>query len=74
VLFGSNVLLIFLLYACRRRISGGRTSTWYAALHPFSVCVFVYATLRSVYMALAKGGVEWRGTTYPLEQLKGNKV
>ena len=74
LLFGANVLLVFVLYACRKRISGGRTSTWYAALHPFSVCVFVYALLRSVYKALASGGIEWRGTEYSLEQLKRNEV
>lgn len=73
-LFGANVLLVFVLYALRKRISGGRTSTWYAALHPFSVCAFVYATLRSVYKALANDGIEWRGTRYSLEQLKRNEV
>lgn len=73
-LFGANVFLIFVLYAFRKRISGGRTSIWYAALHPFSVCVFVYATLRSVYKALANDGIEWRGTKYSLEQLKKNEV
>jgi hypothetical protein len=34
----------------------------------------VYAVLRSVYTVLSGGGVEWRGTKYPLGQLKDNVV
>lgn len=71
---GANVLLIFALYAYRSRITGHRNPVRHAALHPFSVCVFVYAMLRSVYTTLANSGIEWRGTTYPLEQLKRNVV
>jgi hypothetical protein len=66
----TSVLLTFAIYASHGRDTGSRTTLWYAALHPFSVCVFVYAMLRSVLTTLANDGIEWRGTHYPLERLK----
>jgi hypothetical protein len=70
LLFGLNVLIVVAMYAYGARCSGSRTSPLYAALHPFGAAVFIYAMLRSTYRALADGGVEWRGTRYPLELLK----
>jgi hypothetical protein len=70
----TSVALITLVYAYGERRKGLGTSLVYAALHPFSVSVFVYAMLRSAYTILANGGVEWRGTWYPLGQLKENVV
>lgn len=69
-----NVALILLAYAHQERRKGLRTAVLYAALHPFSVGVFVYAMLRFAYTTLANGGIEWRGTKYPLEQLRENVV
>ena len=54
------------------KVSGLALSPLYAALHPFGIGVFIYAALRSAYMALARGGIEWRGTFYPLRLLKGD--
>ena len=70
LLFGLNVLTIFAMYAYGARRSGSRLSPLYAALHPFGAAVFIYAMLRSTCRALASGGVEWRGTKYPLDLLK----
>ena len=36
----------------------------------FWLSIFVYAMLRSAYTTLANGGVEWRGTWYPLGRLE----
>jgi hypothetical protein len=38
------------------------------------VCVFLYAMLNSVITTLANDGIEWRGTHYPLANLKRNTV
>lgn len=69
-----NVALIALLHAHRGSREGLGTRLLHAALHPFSVGVFVYAVLRSACTTLANDGIGWRGTTYPLEQLKQNVV
>jgi glycosyltransferase involved in cell wall biosynthesis len=71
VLFASNGLSVFAAHAYRARRLGSRGWLIDALLHPFSVCVFVYALARSVHSTLADG-VEWRGTRYPLERLKEN--
>jgi glycosyltransferase involved in cell wall biosynthesis len=69
-LFGVDVLLVFAMYAYRARRSG--ISPLYAALHPFGASVMVFAMLRSACTTLANGGIEWRGTKYPLDLLKEN--
>ena len=67
-----DVLAILAMYAYGPRISGYSLPPQYAALHPFGMGTFVYAAFRSAYVALAKGGIEWRGTFYPLRVLKGD--
>jgi hypothetical protein len=47
---------------------------YYVLFHPISALLFVYIMLRSMTLALARGGVVWRGTFYPLEELKRGMV
>jgi len=47
---------------------------WYFLLHPVSTLLFIYTMLRSMFFALRKGGVEWRGTVYPLDELRRGLV
>jgi len=47
---------------------------YYFALHPASSLLFVYIVLRSMVLTLARGGVIWRGTFYPLEELRKGLV
>ena len=42
----------------------------YAVLHPIGAVLFCYALLRSTVLTLRQGGVAWRGTLYPLSQLR----
>jgi hypothetical protein len=70
LLFGADALAVAAMYAYGPRASGSSLSPLYAALHPFGIGVFIYATLRSACVTLAKGGIEWRGTFYPLRLLK----
>jgi glycosyltransferase involved in cell wall biosynthesis len=47
---------------------------YYFLLHPVSTALFVYTMLRSTFLTLWRGGVQWRGTFYPLEELRRGMV
>ncbi|HZQ20000.1 MAG TPA: glycosyltransferase family 2 protein [Terriglobales bacterium] len=47
---------------------------WYIVLHPVATLMFIYIVLRSMFFALWSGGIEWRGTRYPLEELRKGLV
>jgi glycosyltransferase involved in cell wall biosynthesis len=47
-------------------------STWNALFFPFSATVFAFTLLRSMFITLKQGGVIWRGTLYPLAELRRN--
>ncbi len=63
---------IFFFYAGMSFFSDVRP--WYFVLHPVSTLLFIYIVLRSMFFALWNGGVEWRGTHYPLKELKRGLV
>ena len=44
----------------------------YVLLHPAATVLMACTLLRSTVLTLARGGVVWRGTFYPLAQLKKN--
>jgi len=63
---------MFLLYAgIWRKVE---ISPWYFLLHPVSTLLFIYTMMRSMIVTLRNGGVEWRGTFYPLEELRKGLV
>jgi glycosyltransferase involved in cell wall biosynthesis len=47
-----------------------RVSPWYAVLFPLSATLIVYSIVRSMMTTLKNGGVTWRGTFYPLSELR----
>lgn len=47
-----------------------RISPWYAVCFPVGAVLFVYGLLRSVWVTRRRGGVDWRGTFYPLKKLR----
>jgi glycosyltransferase involved in cell wall biosynthesis len=51
-----------------------RVSPLYALTHPLGAILFGYMLLRSTVVTLWHGGVTWRGTFYPLEELKRGVV
>ena len=63
---------IFFLYAGMSIYSDVRP--WYFLLHPVSTVLFIYTLLRSMLFTLWRGGVEWRGTFYGLEELRRGSV
>lgn len=63
-----TVVMLFLLYRYYRRYTG--IPSWYVVTFPVAACLSVYAILRSMVLTLARGGVVWRGTLYPLAELR----
>lgn len=47
---------------------------YYFFLHPVSTCLFMYTLLRSMVWTLSNDGIVWRGTKYPLEELRKGMV
>jgi glycosyltransferase involved in cell wall biosynthesis len=47
---------------------------YYFLLHPVSTLLFEYTLLRSMFLTLRDDGVTWRGTKYPLEELRKGLV
>jgi glycosyltransferase involved in cell wall biosynthesis len=56
------------LYQISSRSS--RISSGYFVLFPFAALLVVYAMVRSMVIARIRGGVTWRGTFYPLGELR----
>ncbi len=59
---------IAMTYHASRRAT--LTPAWLAVLFAPATAVVLYALLRSMMLALLRNGVDWRGTRYPLEELK----
>src|SRR5262249_40922943 len=53
---------------------GLRVSPLYALTQPIGALFFCYMVVRSVAVTLWQRGVTWRGTFYPLEELKKGVV
>jgi len=51
-----------------------KVSPLYALTHPVGALLFCYMIARSVVVTLWRGGVEWRGTFYRLEELRKGVV
>ncbi len=47
---------------------------YYFLLHPISTMMFEYTLIRSMVLTLRNDGVTWRGTKYPLEELRKGVV
>lgn len=48
--------------------------SYYFFLHPISTLLFAYTLLRSMVLTLWNDGIVWRGTKYPLEELRKGMV
>ena len=47
---------------------------WFGLGFPLGALFFVYIQWKAMLTALVTNGIDWRGTHYPLEELKANKV
>jgi hypothetical protein len=62
------LLSIFMIYVGMSWHS--KVPAYCFVLHPVSSALFVYILLRSTAHTLWRDGVVWRGTKYPLEELR----
>jgi glycosyltransferase involved in cell wall biosynthesis len=60
------------LYVGMSRMSD--VPAYYFLLHPVSTVMFAYILLRSMVLTLRQRGIFWRGTFYPLDELKKGMV
>jgi hypothetical protein len=51
-------------------IHGAGESRLYGFTHPLGALIFIYMVLRSMVVTLRQGGVVWRETFYPLDELR----
>jgi glycosyltransferase involved in cell wall biosynthesis len=63
---------MFLIYIGLSRRSA--VPPYYFLLHPVSTALFIYTLLRSMILTLWNDGIEWRGTKYPLAELRKGMV
>jgi glycosyltransferase involved in cell wall biosynthesis len=70
--YGVALLSMFAIYVGMSWKSS--VPPYYFFLHPVSTTLFVYTMLRSMSVTLWHGGVVWRGTKYPLEELRRGLV
>jgi hypothetical protein len=54
--------------------SRSAVAPYYFFLHPISTSLFMYTLMRSMFHTLRNDGIVWRGTKYPLEELKKGLV
>lgn len=66
------VTLMLALAADHQGFTGGRR--WHALFLPAGILILDYALLRSLVVTLATRGITWRGTHYPLQELRKNRL
>jgi glycosyltransferase involved in cell wall biosynthesis len=68
ILAGAAVLLIVTIHGAAAY--SVKVSPLYGLVHPVGALLFCYMILRSTVVTLWHGGITWRGTFYPLEELR----
>ncbi|HWZ81315.1 MAG TPA: glycosyltransferase [Terriglobales bacterium] len=63
---------IFLIYWGMSRVSA--VPPYYFFLHPLATALFMYILMKSMFHTLWNDGIVWRGTRYPLEDLRKGMV
>lgn len=70
-----NALIVLVIYSILFSNSG-RLGIRRRFIFPFpmAIMIFVYILLRSMTVTLWNDGIDWRGTHYPLAQLRANRL
>ncbi|HYH79894.1 MAG TPA: glycosyltransferase [Longimicrobium sp.] len=70
--YGVAVGLMLFLFAGTAREQ--RAPMWLGVAIPLASLLFITVVLNATFYALRHRGIEWRGTHYPLDELRGNRV
>ncbi|HEX8906015.1 MAG TPA: glycosyltransferase family 2 protein [Longimicrobiaceae bacterium] len=71
-LYAATVAIILLLFAGAARQQ--RVPMWYGVAVPLASAIFIAVIWNATLYALVHRGIEWRGTHYPLDELRANRV
>jgi len=63
-------VFISLSYVANRPVT--QASPWVSIFFAPAIAILTFALVRSMILTLKRGGVEWRGTFYPLDELRRN--
>lgn len=70
--FGAAVVLMLATAVDNQRFDGG--TLWHGLFFPAGLVVLDYILLRSMIVTHGRRGIVWRGTHYPLAELKRNRL
>jgi len=71
-LYAAAVAILLLMYAGSAAAQG--LPVWHGVLFPVASALFIFVVWNATLYALVNRGIEWRGTHYPLDELRANKV
>ncbi|HEV3050781.1 MAG TPA: glycosyltransferase family 2 protein [Longimicrobium sp.] len=71
-LYAVAVGILLLMYAGSAAAQGA--PVWHGILFPVASAMFIFVVWNATVYALVNRGIEWRGTHYPLDELKANRV
>ena len=71
-LAAASLMLALAVHAGTARVM--KASGWYALTQPLGAAIFAYMLIRSTVVTLKQGGVSWRDTFYPLDELRRGMV
>lgn len=71
-IYSAVVLMMTVVFVDCASFNGLRQ--WYAVGFPVTTTLFVWIILRTMVLNLVQGGISWRGTFYPLHELKANRI
>ena len=69
--FATVVIILGLQVDCART---NRLRFWYALGWPLTATLFAWIILRTTWLNISQGGITWRDTFYPLDELKKNRI
>ena len=68
------VVVLLITFICWDNARFHNSRRWYGIGFPISTLLFIYIMWRSMLVTLINNGIRWRGTHYPLAELRANKV